>query len=186
MISLRGIPMWRKFVGIAGNRDGLPHLPDSEVLPAFELNCVEKDIKKGIESNFEGRDVIIGRCAHLTEPQEIHIQQGRGKCQARHLCYRGCPFGAYFSSNSATLPWARRTGKLTQRYNSVVHSIIYDDEKGKAAGVRVIDSESKQVEEFYARAIFVNAAALNTNLVLLNSESNRFPNGLGNDNGLLG
>ena len=175
-----------KFAGISGNRDGLETLPDSEVMKAWEMNCVEKHIQEKIKANYKDRDVVIGRCAHLTEPQEIHKQQGRGQCQARTLCERGCPYGGYFSANSSTLPWAMKTGNMTLRPYSVVHSIIYDEKKGKASGVRVIDSITKEVVEFYARIIFVNAACLNTNLVLLNSTSNRFPNGLGNDNGLLG
>lgn len=175
-----------KFTGISGNRDGLENLPDSEVLPAFEMNCVEKHIQEKIIENYKDRPVVIGRCAHLTEPQEIHLKQGRGKCQARSLCYRGCPYGGYFSSNSSTLPWATKTGNMTLRTDSVVHSIIYDDEKQKAIGVRVIDANTKEEMEFYARIIFVNAATLNTNLILLNSKSPRFPNGLGNDSGLLG
>jgi choline dehydrogenase-like flavoprotein len=175
-----------KFVGISGNRDGLPNLPDSEVLPPWELNCVEKHIQQKIHENYTNRPVIIGRCAHLTEPQEIHLQQGRGKCQARSLCERGCPFGGYFSSVSSTLPWAQRTGNLTLKPNSVVHSIMYNESTGKASGVRVIDPDTKDVIEYWARIIFVNAACLNTNLILLNSTSSRFPNGLGNDNGLLG
>ena len=104
----------------------------------------------------------------------------------RDLCQRGCPFGGYFSSNSSTIPWALKTGNMTLRPHSVVHSIIYDEQKGKATGVRVIDSETKESMEFYARIIFVNAAALNTNLILLNSTSSRFPQGLGNDSGVLG
>jgi choline dehydrogenase-like flavoprotein len=175
-----------KFAGISGNRDGLETLPDSEVMKPFEMNCVEKHIKEKINENYKDRHVIIGRCAHLTDPQEIHKQQGRGQCQARSLCYRGCPFGAYFSSNSSTLPWANRTGNLTLQPNSVVHSIIYDEKIGKATGVRVVDAETKETTEYYAKVIFVNAATLNSNLILLNSTSSRFPNGLGNDNGLLG
>ncbi|MDQ3536430.1 MAG: GMC family oxidoreductase [Bacteroidota bacterium] len=175
-----------KFVGISGNKDGLPHLPDSEVQPPFELNCIEKQVQKSIHENYKGRHVIIGRCAHLTEPKEIHLQQGRGKCQARSLCERGCPYGAYFSSNSSTLPWAKKTGNLTMRTDSVVHSIIFDENLDKATGVRVIDSNTKEFHDYYANIIFINAAALNTNLILLNSKSNRFPEGLGNDNGLLG
>ncbi len=175
-----------KFAGISGNRDGLETLPDSEVMKAWEMNCVEKHILERIKENYKDRDVVMGRCAHLTEPQEIHKQQGRGQCQARTLCERGCPFGGYFSSNSSTLPWAMKTGNMTLRPHSVVHSIIYDEAKGKASGVRVIDAETKEVFEFFARIIFVNAATINSNLLLLNSTSNRFPNGLGNDNGLLG
>ncbi len=175
-----------KFAGIAGNKDGLENLPDGEFLPPFEMNCVEKELQKSIMGNYKDRPVIIGRCAHLTKPQEIHLQNGRGQCMARHLCYRGCPYGAYFSSNSSTLPFAEKTGNLTIRPDAVVHSIIYDEKKGKAAGVRVIDANTKESTEYFAKIIFVNAACLNTNLVLLNSTSNRFPNGLGNDNGLLG
>ena len=175
-----------KFAGISGNRDGLETLPDSEVMKAWEMNCVEKHIQEKIKATYKDRDVVIGRCAHLTEPQEIHKQQGRGQCQARTLCERGCPFGGYFSANSSTLPWAMRTGNMTLRPHSVVHSIIYDEQKGKATGVRVIDANTKEMVEYFARIIFVNAACLNTNLVLLNSTSNRFPDGLGNDNGLLG
>ncbi|HEU4904111.1 MAG TPA: GMC family oxidoreductase [Flavisolibacter sp.] len=175
-----------KFAGIAGDKDGLPHLPDGEFLPGFPLNVVEKYFKQSVEKNYKDRYVISGRCAHLSQPQPIHIEQGRTKCQNRTLCERGCPFGGYFSSNATTLPWAAKTGNLTLRPNSVVHSVIYDEQKGKATGVKVIDSHTKDSIDFYAKVIFVNAAALNTNLILLNSTSHRFPNGLGNDSGLLG
>lgn len=175
-----------KFVGISGNRDGIDTLPDGEFLPPFELNCAEKHLQASIHKNYPDRRVIIGRCAHLTQPQPVHLKQGRGQCQARHLCYRGCPYGGYFSSNSATLPWAAKTGNLTLRPDSVVHSIIFDEKKGKATGVRVVDAHTKQTTEYFAKIIFVNAACLNSNLILLNSTSRRFPNGLGNDSGLLG
>lgn len=176
-----------KFAGISGNKDGLPQLPDGEFLPPHEQSCVEKHFTKEMAKHYNGtRPIIIGRCAHLTKPQPIHYQQGRGQCQNRNLCQRGCPYGGYFSSNSSTIPWAMRTGKLTMKTDSVVHSIIYDEQKGKATGVRVIDAHTKQMTEYYARVIFLNAATLNTNLILLNSTSNRFQNGLGNDNGLLG
>jgi choline dehydrogenase-like flavoprotein len=174
------------FAGISGNHDGLETLPDGEFLPPWQMNAVEKIIQKKIMDNYKDRNVIIGRCAHLTQPKEVHLEQGRGQCQARNLCQRGCPFGGYFSSNSSTLPTANKTGNLTIIPHSVVHSIIYDDKKGKATGVRVIDADTKQATEYYAQIIFVNAAALNTNLILLNSKSTRFPNGFGNDNGLLG
>ncbi len=175
-----------RFAGISGNRDNIEHLPDGEFLPPFELNCLEKHIGQKVKENYPSRQVIIGRCAHLTQPKEVHTTDGRGQCQARHLCYRGCPYGAYFSSNSATLPRAEKTGNLTLRPHSVVHSIIYDEAKGKATGVRVVDAQTKEMQEYYAKIIFVNAACLNTNLILLNSNSSRFPEGLGNDNGLLG
>ena len=175
-----------KFVGISGNKDGLETLPDGEFLPPWEMNAVEKHIQSAIKENYSDRYPIIGRCAHLTEPKDIHLQQGRGQCQARSLCERGCPFGGYFSSNSSTLPWAEKTGNLTLQPDSVVHSIIYDNALGKATGVRVINRLTKETTEYYARVIFLNASTLNSNLVLLNSKSERFPNGLGNDSGLLG
>lgn len=175
-----------RFAGISGNKDGIPTLPDGEFLKAWELNCVEKHIKGRIGQKYKDRHVIIGRCAHLTEPAQIHLDQGRGKCQARHLCYRGCPYGGYFSSNSSTLPWAAKTGNLTLRPDSVVHSIIYDEKTQKASGVKVIDTNTKEEFVFKAKIIFLNAACLNSNLVLLNSTSSRFPEGLGNDSGVLG
>ncbi|HTQ26839.1 MAG TPA: GMC family oxidoreductase [Puia sp.] len=137
-----------KFVGISGNRDGIPNLPDGEFLPPWELNCVEKHIAQKVKENYDDRQVIIGRCAHLTQPLEIHKQQGRGQCQARSLCERGCPFGGYFSSNSATLPWAAKTGNLTLQPDSVVHSILYDEQKGRATGVRVIDAHTHESREY--------------------------------------
>jgi choline dehydrogenase-like flavoprotein len=175
-----------EFIGVCGNKDGIEAMPDGEFLPPFDLNCVEAHIQKSIRQNFANRHLVQARWAHITQPKEIHLKQGRGQCQARNLCMRGCPFGGYFSSNSSTLPWAGRTGNLTIRPHSVVHSIIYDEKKGKAAGVRIIDANSKEITEYFARVIFVNASALNSVLVLLNSKSTRFPNGLGNDNGLLG
>lgn len=175
-----------KFAGIAGNKDGLEELPDGEFLPAWELNCVEDHFKSVVAKNYANRHVIFARCAHLSVPQPIHLEQGRGQCQSRNICQRGCPFGGYFNSNSTTIPWAAKTGNLTLRPFSVVHSIIYDEEKGRAKGVRVIDANSKQATEYFAPVIFVNAGAVNTNLILLNSNSRRFPNGLGNDTGLLG
>ncbi|EMS31597.1 Glucose-methanol-choline [Mariniradius saccharolyticus AK6] len=175
-----------RFVGVSGNYDGVETLPDGEFLPAWEMNCVEKEIRDRILASYQDRHVMIGRCAHLTQPQEHHLKMGRGQCMARNQCYRGCPFGAYFSSNAATLPAAAATGNLTIRPDSVVHSIIYDDQKEKVTGVRVVDRETKSVSEYFAKVIFLNASALNSNLILLNSTSNRFPNGLGNDSGILG
>ena len=175
-----------KFAGISGNKDGLDELPDGEFLPPHEMTCVEKYFSEKVAELYKDRHVIIGRCAHITQAQPVHIEQGRATCQYRNLCQRGCPFGGYFSSNSSTIPWAMRTGNLTLRPDSVVHSVIYDEKKGKATGVRVIDANTKETTEYFADIIFVNAAALNTNLILLNSTSSRFPNGLGNDNGLLG
>lgn len=175
-----------KFAGISGNKDGLPELPDGEFLPPHELTCVEQHFSSKMKQTYGNRHVIIGRCAHITDPQQIHYDQGRAKCQHRAICERGCPFGGYFSSNASTIPWAMKTGKLTLRPHSVVHSIIYDEKKQKATGVRVVDANTKEMIEYYANIIFVNAAAINTNLILLNSISSRFPNGIGNDSGVLG
>jgi choline dehydrogenase-like flavoprotein len=189
-IRYKDIEKWyshvEKFAGISGNKDGLPQLPDGEFLPALELSCVEKYFKEQLKNQYKDRHLIYARCAHLTEPQPVHIEQGRAQCQHRNLCQRGCPFGGYFSSNATTIPWAAKTGNMTLRPDSVAHSILYDEAKGKAKGVLVIDANTKESIEFYAPLIFVNAAAFNTNLILLNSKSNRFPNGIGNDNDLLG
>lgn len=175
-----------RFVGISGNKDGVETLPDGEFLPPWEMNCVEKEVRDKILAHYNDRHVMIGRCAHLTKPSEHHLNQGRGQCMARNQCYRGCPFGAYFSSNSSTLPAAAATGNLILRPHSVVHSIIYDEQKGKASGVRVIDALDGTSKEYFAKIIFLNASALNSNLILLNSTSGRFPEGLGNDSGVLG
>ena len=189
-IRYKDIAPWysyvEKFAGISGNRDGIPELPDGEFLPAYPLNDVENYFSNHVKSNYKNRHVISARCAHLSKPNQIHIDQGRTQCENRILCQRGCPFGGYFSANSSTIPWALKSGNLTLRPFSVVQSIIYDDKLGKATGVRVIDSKTKETIEYFARIIFVNASALNTNLVLLNSTSGRFPNGFGNDSGVLG
>jgi choline dehydrogenase-like flavoprotein len=174
-----------KFIGVCGNADGIEAMPDGHFMKPFDLTVVEQHIKEVIAKEY-GRHLVHARWAHLTEPQSIHLEQGRGKCQARNLCMRGCPFGGYFSSVSSTLPWAANTGNLCVLTDAVVHSIIYDETKQKAVGVKVIDAVNKKTYEYYADLIFMNASALNTNLILLNSTSSRFPNGLGNDNGLLG
>lgn len=170
-----------KFAGISGEALGLPQLPDSHFLPPMELNCVEKEVKARIESQFPGRNMIIGRVAHLTEPLN-----GRGQCQYRNRCSRGCPYGAYFSSNAVTLPAANATGNLTIRPYSIVQSIVYDDQKGKATGVRIIDAETNEAIEYHSKIIFCNASTLSTTQILMNSVSDRFPEGLGNDSGQLG
>ena len=175
-----------KFAGIAGNKDGLPELPDSECGPGFEMSCIEQHFKETLQNNYSDRHLIQGRCAHITDTQPIHREQGRGKCQNQTMCNRGCVIGAYFSSNSSTLPWAEKTGNLTIRPHAVVHSIIYSEKKGRATGVRIVDAATQDMIEFYADVIFVNASALNTNAILLNSTSERFPNGMGNDSGVLG
>ncbi|MGN6398426.1 MAG: GMC oxidoreductase [Mucilaginibacter sp.] len=189
-IRYKDIAPWytyvEKFAGIAGNKDGIPQLPDGEFLPGFPLNDVERYFSDHLKKNYKDRHVISARCAHLSKPNQIHIDQGRTQCQNRDLCQRGCPFGGYFSSNASTIPWAEKSGNMTLRPHSVVQSIIYDENKGKATGVRIVDTNTKESKEYFAKIIFVNASALNTNLVLLNSTSHRFPNGFGNDSGVLG
>src|SRR5437762_5493472 len=173
-----------KFIGVSGSKEGIASMPDGEFLEGYELNCVEQHLKDVLWQKFE-RYYVSGRWAQVTEPNEIQKKQGR-QCLNRNVCMRGCPYGGYFSTVTSTLPWAKATGNLTVQPFSVVHSIIYDEKKRKAIGVRVIDANSKQATEYFAKIIFVNASALNTNLILLNSVSNRFPSGLGNDNALLG
>lgn len=184
-IRYKDIAPWysyvEKFAGISGNKDGIPHLPDGEFLPPMEMNCLEKHFKTSIESHYPDRKLITSRTANLTR-----ALPGRAPCQYRDRCSRGCPYGAYFSSNASTLPAARATNNLTLRPHAVVHSIIYDDRIQKATGVRVIDAQTKQMSEYYAKIIFVNAGTINTTLLLLNSTSARFPDGLGNDSGVLG
>ena len=139
-IRYKDIAPWysyvEKFAGISGNKDGLDMLPDGEFLPPIELNDVEKYFAGVVSENYSGRHVIYGRCAHLTEPKQIHYDQGRVQCQNRTICQRGCPFGGYFSSNATTIPWAMKTGNMTLRPNSVVQEVIYDDSKNKVTGVR--------------------------------------------------
>lgn len=175
-----------RFVGIAGTRDGIENMPDSEVVGAFEMNGVEKEIAKSISTHYQDRKAIIGRCANLAELSEFHQTQGRGKCMARSQCSSGCPFGAYFSSNSSTIPFAQKTGNLTILTDTIVKGVEYDEESQKASGVLTLSTVDGKEGRYKAKVIFLNAATLNTNLILLNSKSNRFPHGLGNDNGLMG
>lgn len=188
-IRYKDIAPWydhvERFAGISGQKEGLPQLPDGIFLPPMELNCVEKHMRKSISENFPERLLTIGRTAHLTEPNpEIH--GNRGKCQFRNRCRRGCPYGAYFSSQAATLPAAEATGNMTLRPHSIVHSIIFDPKTGKATGVRVLDQETRETHEFFSTIIFCNASALGTTQILLNSKSEAFPTGLGNSSGELG
>lgn len=170
-----------KFTGISGSKEGIPHLPDSLFLPPMEMNCVEKDFKAKLRQKYPDRYVTIGRVANLT--QEI---KGRGRCQSRNLCHRGCPYGGYFSTNSSTLPAAIATGNLTLRPYSLVNKVIYDEEKGRASGVEITDTSTNEVLEFYSRILFLNASTLGTAFILLNSTSSRFPNGLGNGSDQVG
>ena len=175
-----------KFVGVSGNKDGLDTLPDGDFLKPWESNVVEDYFSKEMKKHYKDRHVIYGRCAHLTESKPQFIEQGRGLCMSRRICQRGCPLGGYFNVNSTLIPWALKTGNMTLKPNSVVQFVLYDEVKQKAIGVRVIDSKTKKTKDYFAKVIFITAATLNTNLILLNSKSKRFPNGLGNDNGLMG
>ena len=175
-----------KFVGVSGNKDGLDSLPDGDFLKPWDSNVVEEYFSQQVKKYYKDRHVIYGRCAHLTESRPIFVKQGRGLCVSRQICQRGCPLGGYFNVNSTLIPWALKTGNLTLKSNSVVHSILYDEDQKKAIGVRVINSNSKNSQDYFAKVVFVSASTLNTNLILLNSKSDRFPDGLGNDNGLLG
>lgn len=163
-----------QFAGISGSLEGLPQLPDGKFLPPMELNCLEQHVKEGIEKNFAGRKLIIGRAANLTQ-----AHNGRGSCQFRNRCIRGCPFGAYFSSNAATLPAAAKTGNMTLRPHSVVHSIIYDPATRKAKGVRIIDAETMETKEYFAKIIFLCASAVASTQILMQSK-------IGNTSGELG
>lgn len=169
------------FIGVSGQEEGIPHLPDSKFLPPMEMNCVEKDFKSRVSKKYPDRYVTIGRTANLTQPVK-----GRGQCQNRDLCHRGCPYGAYFSTNASTLPAAFATGNLTLRPHSLVNKVVYDDQKGKAIGVEITDTETNDVIEFYAKIIFLNASTVATAFILLNSISKRFPNGLGNGSDQVG
>jgi choline dehydrogenase-like flavoprotein len=172
------------FIGVSGRPEGLAQLPDGKFLPPMELNCVEDVFKGKVAEKFGGRVVTIGRVAHLTAP--LPHDTTRGVCQSRNMCDRGCPYGAYFSSQSSTLPAATKTGNMTLRPNSVVHSVIYDEKKNKAVGVKVIDANTKEEIDFFAKVIFLNASTLGSTFILMNSVSSRFPNGLGNDSDQLG
>ncbi len=174
------------FIGVSGQNEGLAQLPDGKFLPPMEMNNVEKKFKKGVAENFGGRMVTIGRTAHVTGALPHDKTPGRGQCQFRNRCMRGCPYGAYFSSLSSTLPVAEQTGNLTIVCNSIVSEIIYDPETNKAKGVRVIDALTKETREVYSKIIFCNASAIASASILLNSKSDRFPNGLGNDSGEVG
>ncbi len=164
-----------KFIGVSGNRDGIPQLPDGDYLPPFEMNAAEKHFQKQIAQKYTDRQMIMGRTANLTKPV-----QGRGQCQARDLCHRGCPFGAYFSTNAGTMPAAYATGNLKVQTQSLVNKVLYHEQKQRAAGVEVIDTVSGKTTEYFASVVFLNASTVATAAILLNSTSPHFPNGLGN------
>jgi len=169
------------YVGISGSSESLPHLPDGVFLPAIPMNAIEQHLQNKVREEYSDRVIINGRVANLTESKK-----GRGPCQYRNLCSRGCPFGGYFSSNSSTLLDAQETGNLTLRANSIVKEVIYDAAKKKAVGVVIIDAITKEEINYYATIIFLNASTIATTAILLNSASPSFPNGLGNSSGQLG
>lgn len=171
------------YIGVSGQTEGLYQLPDGKYLPPMEFNCVEVELKKSMKEKF-GRAMTIGRTAHLTAPL-AHSPQ-RGTCQFRDMCMRGCPYGGYFSSLSSTLYAAEKTGNMTLRPNSIVLELIYDEKKGRATGVKIQDAETGEQTEFYANVIFLCASTFGSAQILMQSLSNRFPNGFGNDSGELG
>ncbi|MDT0651276.1 GMC family oxidoreductase [Autumnicola edwardsiae] len=186
-IRYKDIAPWydyvESYIGVSGERLGLSQLPDGQFLPPMELNCVEDHLKKSIAQNFDGRVLTPGRVAHITGDTKF---EGRSKCQFRNRCVRGCPYGGYFSSNSSTLPAADRTGNMTLRPNSVVHEVVYDAETKRATGVKIIDAETKETLEYKANVIFLCASSMASTSIMLQSKSDRFPDGLGNDSGELG
>ncbi len=170
-----------RFVGITGKAEGIPHLPDSLFQAPMAMNCVEEHIKGKLEKTYPGRKLIHPRAAHLTQKLP-----GRDACQYRNLCHRGCPFGAYFSTQSSTLPAAMSTGNLTVKTGMIVNRVIYDEKLQSATGVEVLDRETNKTYEYFAKIIFLNASTVATTQVLLNSTSRSFPNGLGNNHDIVG
>ena len=185
-IRYKDIAPWysyaEKFAGISGNRDGLAILPDGDFMPPMEMNCVEKDVSKRLKEYYkEQRAMIIGRTANITVPHN-----NRTNCQYRNKCWLGCPFGAYFSTQSATLPAAMATGNLTVRPWSIVTKILYDKNTKKAKGVEILDAETNQTYEYFAKIVFVNASTFNSTWILMNSATDIWPDGLGSSSGELG
>lgn len=185
-IRYKDLEQWYSYVegfaGISGNRDGVPILPDGNFMPPMEMNCVEKDVAARFNKFYKDhRYMIIGRTANITKPLP-----GRTNCQYRNKCWLGCPFGAYFSTQSSTLPAAMATGNLTVRPWSIVTKILYDKDTKKAKGVEVLDAETNKTYEFYAKIVFVNASTLNSAWVLMNSATDIWPDGLGSSSGELG
>ncbi len=173
-------------IGISGSKENLPELPDSEYQPPFEMNVPEMALKKALEKNYPNRKMIMGRAAHLTKPTELQLSQGRVQCMARNECQKGCSFGAYFSTQSSTLPAAAKTGLLHIAPNSVVHSLIYDEASKRVKGVRVIDNDDLSEREYYAKVVFLCASTLGSTQIMLNSKSKHFPDGIANSSGVLG
>ena len=175
-----------EFVGVAGNRDGLEQLPDGVYQPGFELTDAEKFFKSSVESTFPGRNVIQARVAHLTEATDEQRDLGRSNCQARNRCHFGCAFKAYFSSLHATLPAAERTGNMTIVHNAIVQTLEYDEDAKRVTGVRVIDAQTNERRFYSSKLVFLNASAIASAMILLQSKSEAFPNGLANTSDQVG
>lgn len=184
-IRYKDLEPWYDYVethiGVSGQNEGLAQLPDGKLLPPMDYTCLEKHVKDSIAANFDDRIMTIGRTANLSQNHN-----GRSKCQYRNLCIRGCPFGAYFSSQSSTLPAAVATGNMTLRPNSIVTEVLYDKDSKKATGVRVMDAETGEYTEFFSKIVFLNASALGSTWILMNSKSDAHPGGMGNASGELG
>ena len=170
------------FAGISGSIEGLPQLPDGKFQPPMDLNCVEKDVAARLKEKFKNRNLIIGRVANLSKPKLDESRQ----CNFRNMCSNGCPFGGYFSTQSSTLPAARKTKNLTLRPFSIVTKILYDKDKKKAMGVEVLDAETNKTYVFNSKIIFLCASTLNSAWVLMNSATEIWPDGLGSSSGELG
>jgi choline dehydrogenase-like flavoprotein len=175
-----------RFAGISGAAENLPHLPDGEFLPPMELNCVESEFKAQLEKRHPARRVTVGRCAHLTAPLPDQIAVGRGPCQLRNVCERGCSYGGYFSSLSATLPAAERTGLLTTVTDAIVERLEFDAETRRISAVRVVDARTREGRTYSARVVFLCASTIPTAQILLNSRSEHFPTGLANRSDAVG
>jgi choline dehydrogenase-like flavoprotein len=175
-----------RFAGICGNRDGLPDLPDSECQPAFEMSAIELAIRDRLTKRFPGRHLIMGRAAHLTAPTAEQQALGRGKCQARDVCHSGCSYGAYFSSQAATLPAARATGRMTLVNDAIVHSLEQDPASRRITGVRVVDRNTRATRTYSAPLVFLCASTVGSLQILLNSRGDASPSGVGNHSGVLG
>ncbi|NJB36582.1 GMC oxidoreductase [Croceivirga sp. JEA036] len=173
------------YIGVSGELLNLPQLPDGKFEPMMDLNCVEQHVREKVFEHFDGRILTSGRVAHINSDKKFE-GDGRVRCQFRNRCVRGCPFGAYFSSLSSTLPAAEATGNMTLRPDAIVHEIMYDPDTKKATGVKVIDRTTKETYEFKAKVIFLCASAVASTSILMQSRSDRFPDGLGNDSGELG
>jgi choline dehydrogenase-like flavoprotein len=174
------------FAGVSGSQEGLSQLPDGKFLPPFEMTVVEKHLKASIEKNYDDRKMIIARSANLKTATQEHLDLGRGPCQSRNQCFHGCSYGAYFSSNSATLPAARRTNNLTVVTDAIAHSLNYDEKTGRVTGVNVVDAKTKEKKIYTGKMVFLNASTIASALILLNSKSARFPNGLANSSDQVG